>query len=116
MNVPALKGIHYAIESGRLAAEAAWQAIQPGEAVGRRGALQRYDDSLRDSFVWKDLKRVRNMRPAFAQGFWLGSALAGGAYASFGKMPPKDQELERDAEHDLITTDRAKYYPAPTAS
>ena len=39
VNVPALKGIHYAIESGRLAAEAAWQAIQPGEAVGRRGAL-----------------------------------------------------------------------------
>ena len=30
VNVPALKGIHYAIESGRLAAEAAWQAIQPG--------------------------------------------------------------------------------------
>ena len=91
VNVPALKGIHYAIESGRLAAEAAWQALQPGEAVGRRGALQRYDDSLRESFVWKDLKRVRNMRPAFAKGFWLGSALAGGAYASFGKMPPKDQ-------------------------
>ena len=111
VNVPALKGIHYAIESGRLAAEAAWQAIQPGEAVGRRGALQRYDDSLRDSFVWKDLKRVRNMRPAFAKGFWLGSALAGGAYASFGKMPPKDQSLERDAEVDLITTDRAKFYP-----
>jgi electron-transferring-flavoprotein dehydrogenase len=111
VNVPALKGIHYAIESGRLAAEAAWQAIQPGEAVGRRGALERYDDSLRDSFVWTDLKRVRNMRPAFTKGFWLGSALAGGAYASFGKMPPKDQKLERDAEVDLITTDRAKYYP-----
>jgi electron-transferring-flavoprotein dehydrogenase len=111
VNVPALKGIHYAIESGRLAAEAAWEAIQPGEAVGRRGALQRYDDSLRDSFVWTDLKRVRNMRPAFAKGFWLGSALAGGAYASFGKMPPKDQSLERDADVDLITTDRAKFYP-----
>ena len=51
------------------------------------------------------------MRPAFAKGFWLGSALAGGAYVSFGKMPPKDQTLERDAEHDLITTDRAKFYP-----
>jgi electron-transferring-flavoprotein dehydrogenase len=51
------------------------------------------------------------MRPAFTKGFWLGSALAGGAYASFGKMPPKDQKLERDAEVDLIATDRAKYYP-----
>ena len=55
VNVPALKGIHYAIESGRLAAEAAWQALQPGEALGRRGALDGYDESVRESFVWKDL-------------------------------------------------------------
>ena len=46
VNVPALKGIHYAIESGRLAAEAAHKALQKGESVGRRGALQSYDDSL----------------------------------------------------------------------
>jgi len=113
VNVPALKGIHYAVESGRLAAEAAFTALQRGESVGRRGALQSYDDSLRDSFVWKDLRRVRNMRPAFTRGFWMGSALAGGAYASFGKMPPKDEKLERDAEQELISTDRAASYPAP---
>src|SRR5204863_1655734 len=35
VNVPALKGIHYAIESGRLAAEAAFRALQPGETPGR---------------------------------------------------------------------------------
>jgi electron-transferring-flavoprotein dehydrogenase len=113
VNVPALKGIHYAVESGRLAADAAWAALQPGESVGRRGALAGYDEALQQSFVWKDLQRVRNMRPAFAKGFWLGSALAGGAYSSFGKMPPKDQTLERDAEQDLISTGRAKSYPAP---
>jgi electron-transferring-flavoprotein dehydrogenase len=113
VNVPALKGIHYAVESGRLAAEAAFKALQRGESVGRRGALQSYDDSLSDSFVWKDLRRVRNMRPAFTRGFWMGSALAGGAYASFGKMPPKDEKLERDAEQELISTDRAASYPAP---
>src|SRR6266540_1098125 len=48
VNVPALKGIHYAVESGRLAAEAAYEALQRGEAVGRRGALARYDESIRD--------------------------------------------------------------------
>jgi electron-transferring-flavoprotein dehydrogenase len=113
VNVPALKGIHYAVESGKLAAEATFKALQRGESVGRRGALQSYDDSLGDSFVWKDLRRVRNMRPAFTRGFWMGSALAGGAYASFGKMPPKDEKLERDAEQELISTDRAASYPAP---
>jgi electron-transferring-flavoprotein dehydrogenase len=113
VNVPALKGIHYAIESGRLAAEAAWSALQRGEAPGRRGALDGYDRSIRDSFVWKDLWRVRNMRPAFGRGFWLGSALAGAMTASLGRFPPRDLELERDAEQDLITTGRAASYPAP---
>jgi electron-transferring-flavoprotein dehydrogenase len=113
VNVPALKGIHYALESGRLAAEAAYTALQPGESVGRRGALAGYDDAIRESYIWKDLKRVRNVRPAFSRGFWFGSALAGGAITSFGKLPPKDERLERDAEQELITTGRAAAYPKP---
>ncbi|HKC82641.1 MAG TPA: electron-transfer flavoprotein:ubiquinone oxidoreductase, partial [bacterium] len=113
VNVPALKGIHYAVESGRLAAEAAYAALQRGEAVGRRGALARYDESIRDSFVWSDLQRVRNMRPAFGLGFWAGGALAGAMTASLGKFPPRDFELEPDAEQDLIRTNRAASYPAP---
>jgi electron-transferring-flavoprotein dehydrogenase len=113
VNVPALKGIHYALESGRLAAEAAFKALQPGESVGRRGALRSYDESVRESYIWKDLKRVRNVRPAFSRGFWLGSALAGGAIASFGKLPPKDEKLELDAGQELITSGRAASYPAP---
>jgi electron-transferring-flavoprotein dehydrogenase len=113
VNVPALKGIHYAVESGRLAAEAAYAALQRGEAVGRRGALARYDESIRDSFVWTDLKRVRNLRPAFGLGFWAGGALAGATTASLGKFPPRDFELEPDAEQRLITTDRAASYPVP---
>jgi len=113
VNVPALKGIHYAIESGRLAAEAAYAALGRGEALGRRGALDRYDEELKQSFVWSDLKKVRNVRPAFAHGFWLGSVLAGGAVASAGRLPRKDVTLEPDAEQDLITTGRAATYPAP---
>src|SRR5579862_4771935 len=50
VNVPALKGIHYAIESGRLAAEAAWRSLSRG--VSTREALASYDESLRASFVW----------------------------------------------------------------
>jgi len=41
------------------------------------------------------------------------NALAGGAITSFGKLPPKDEVLERDAEQELISTDRAASYPAP---
>ena len=83
-----------------------------GETAGRRGALDGYDESIRESFIWKDLKKVRNMRPAFTRGFWLGGALAGAMTASFGKLPAaSDEMLERDAEQELITTDRAAYYP-----
>jgi electron-transferring-flavoprotein dehydrogenase len=113
VNVPALKGIHYAIETGGLAAEAAFAALQPGESSGRRGALGGYDTAVRQSFVWRDLEQVRNMRQAFGRGFWLGGALAGAMTASRGKFPPGDSRTEPDAEQGLIDTDRAKNYPAP---
>jgi electron-transferring-flavoprotein dehydrogenase len=113
VNVPALKGIHYAIETGALAAEAAFATLQRGEAVGRRGALASYDDAVRQSFVWRDLKQVRNMRQAFGRGFWLGGAMAGAMTASRGKFPPGDSGTEPDADQALIRTDRARSYPAP---
>jgi electron-transferring-flavoprotein dehydrogenase len=112
VNVPALKGIHYAIESGKLAAEAAFATLQPGETPWRRGALARYDDSLRESFVWRDLRQVRNMRQAFGRGFWLGGALAGAMTASRGAFPPGNARTKADAEQELIRTDRALSYPA----
>jgi electron-transferring-flavoprotein dehydrogenase len=113
VNVPALKGIHYAVESGILAAEAVLAALRPGEAVGRPGALSGYDEAVRESFIWSDLRRVRNMRPAFGKGFLRGAALAGAATVSFGKLPPGSRPTESDAEQELIRTDRAQSYPAP---
>jgi len=112
VNVPALKGIHYAIESGSLAAEAAFAALQRGQTPATPGALSVYDEALKQSFVWKDLYEVRNMRPAFGRGFLVGGALAGAMTASKGRFPPRDLELERDADVDLFRTDRAKSYPA----
>jgi electron-transferring-flavoprotein dehydrogenase len=112
VNVPALKGIHYAVETGSLAAEAAFAALQRGENPGRRGALASYDEAVRQSFVWRDLEQVRNMRQAFGRGFWLGGAMAGAMTASRGKFPPGNSRTEPDADQELIRTDRAKSYPA----
>jgi electron-transferring-flavoprotein dehydrogenase len=111
VNVPALKGIHYAIESGRLAAEAAWGTLERG--ASSRDALASYDVSVRDSFIWSDLQAVRNMRQAFGRGFYLGGALAGAMTATKGRFPPGNARTERDAEQSLISTDRAASYPAP---
>jgi electron-transferring-flavoprotein dehydrogenase len=113
VNVPALKGIHYAVESGRLAAEAAFSALQRGESPWRRGALDAYDESLRESWVWEDLRRVRNMRQAFGRGFWLGSALAGAMTVSRGAFPPGNARTERDGDQELLRAGTAAGYPAP---
>jgi electron-transferring-flavoprotein dehydrogenase len=116
VNVPALKGIHYAVESGTLAADAIASALRPGEAIGRAGALASYDQAVQESFIWKDLKRVRNMRQAFAGGFWGGSIRAGMMTISDGRVPRKMLKTEPDSEHELIRTDRARRYPAPDGS
>jgi electron-transferring-flavoprotein dehydrogenase len=113
VNVPALKGIHYAIESGRLAAETAFSALQRGRTPWTPGALASYDEAIRNTFIWDDLKKVRNMRQAFGKGFWLGGAMAGAMAMSLGKFPPGDKKTERDAEQELIGTGRATRYPKP---
>jgi electron-transferring-flavoprotein dehydrogenase len=116
VNVPRLKGIHYAIESGRLAAEAAFGALQRGESVGRLGALDAYDAALQESYVWDDLREVRNMRQVFDKGFYMGGALASTMTVSKGRFPPKDFDTEPNAALPLRRTRRAREYPAPDGS
>jgi electron-transferring-flavoprotein dehydrogenase len=113
VNVPTLKGIHYAIETGRLAAEAAFRALQRGEVPGRVGALASYDEAVRGSYVWSELEQVRNMRQVFGRGFFLGGALASAMTITKGRFPAGPIRTEADTEHDLFQTDRAKRYPAP---
>src|SRR5215207_8798681 len=109
VNVPALKGIHYAIRSGTLAAEAVARAIAPGQTAWTPGALDSYDQSIRDSYIWTDLERVRNMRPAFRNGFVRGAIVAGTAMNTLGKLPPKNLKLEAD----VFVGNRDRTYPKP---
>jgi electron-transferring-flavoprotein dehydrogenase len=113
VNVPALKGIHYAVESGSLAAEAAFATMRRGETPWRPGALAPYDEAVRQSFIWRDLREVRNMRQAFGRGFWLGGALAGAMTATKGRFPPGNARTEADVEQELVRSDRAATYPTP---
>jgi electron-transferring-flavoprotein dehydrogenase len=114
VNVPALKGIHYAMRSGMLAAETAVEAIGPGQTAWTPGALDGYGAALRESYVWKDLERVRNMRPAFKSGFVRGAMVAGAALNTLGKLPPRDLEVEADSEVPVFVENGAsRSYPAP---
>jgi electron-transferring-flavoprotein dehydrogenase len=111
VNIPRLKGVHYAIESGRLAAEAAFRSLQRGETPAT--SLSSYDDAIRESFIWKDLYEVRDMRQVFQRGFFVGGALASAMTVSKGRIATGKRAAEPDADAPLITTDRAKSYPAP---
>lgn len=112
VNVPALKGIHYAMDTGRIAAETAIDAVSGGSTAWSTGALQAYDDAIRSSYIWEDLRRNRNLRPAFHRGFVGGSIRAGIATASRGNVPRGDIEVHGDAEAELLNRPQREY-PAP---
>src|SRR6266496_6151460 len=68
MNVPKIKGSHTAMKTGMLAAEAGFEALGREEA----SELEAYPERLRQSWVWAELKAVRNIRPSFHLGLWGG--------------------------------------------
>ena len=75
VNVPRIKGVHNAMTSGMLAAEAAAEALKAGRANDR---LSAYEDGWRSSPIGKDLKPVRNVKPLWSKyGTMLGVALGG---------------------------------------
>ena len=75
VNVPRIKGSHNAIKSGMLAAEAAFGAMQAGRAGDE---LTEYQQGYEASWVRKELKTVRNVKPLWSRyGTALGVALAG---------------------------------------
>lgn len=75
VNVPRIKGSHNAMKTGMLAAESAYEAIVAGRG---NDVLESYEPAFRASWVYKDLDKVRNARPALGKfGAVLGSLYAG---------------------------------------
>jgi electron-transferring-flavoprotein dehydrogenase len=70
VNVPRIKGSHNAMKTGMLAAEAVFEALN----AGRSGdALESYQRAYENSWVYQDLKRVKNVKP-----MWSRLGLSGG--------------------------------------
>lgn len=77
VNVPRIKGSHNAIKSGMLAAEATFERLQAGSEGCDE--ITNYPSALKASWVWEDLRKVRNVKPSLKYGLWLGT-LVGGMY------------------------------------
>lgn len=95
VDVPSLKGIHYAMQTGIYAARAIFQALKRGD-VGA-GSLAAYDRMVDESYVVQDLYRTRNMRLAFKDGFFVGGVKAGLMTLTGGRFPGGRIEMEPDA-------------------
>ncbi|MGE5268432.1 MAG: electron transfer flavoprotein-ubiquinone oxidoreductase [Thiohalocapsa sp.] len=65
VNVPKIKGNHTAMKSGMVAAETIFARLNGDAGASVGAAVQR-------SWVWDELYRVRNIRPAFRLGLWGG--------------------------------------------
>jgi electron-transferring-flavoprotein dehydrogenase len=111
VNVPALKGIHYAMWSGIFAADTIFETLEAGGDLAGPGSLEGYDEAVRHSFIWRDLRRVRNMRQAFRAGFAPGVLLAGVMMLTGGAFPGWRLRTEADAQRPVTIGKRT--YPKP---
>jgi electron-transferring-flavoprotein dehydrogenase len=70
LNGMRLKGIHLAMKSGMLAAEAIFEALQAGDTSAN--ALAAYETKFRDSWAFEELHAARNFHQGFKSGLWGG--------------------------------------------
>jgi electron-transferring-flavoprotein dehydrogenase len=86
VNVPTLKGVHYAMHAGMYAAEAIFERLKNGSGEGV-GDLSNYQEKVEGSEIQKDTYETRNARQPFAKGFFVGGALASMMTVSKGRVP-----------------------------
>jgi electron-transferring-flavoprotein dehydrogenase len=82
LNSQKLKGIHLAMKSGILAAEAIFKSLLANRFDDRQ--LKHYDDLVQESYIKKELYEVRNFHQAFEHGRRWGLIESGMQYATGG--------------------------------
>ena len=117
VNLPRIKGSHNAMKTGMLAAEAAFARLKAG-AEGR-DVLDGYEAAYRDSWVYKDLYKVRNVKPGLGWGMMLGT-LHGGIHMwlndlGLGKLVGWTMRHTKADHESLVPADQARriQYPKP---
>ncbi len=110
LNVPKIKGNHAAIKSGMLCAEAIFADIETMESGHE---CISYTDNFKKSWLYKELYKVRNIRPGFHKSLWFG--LAHSAFQTIGgwRLP---YTLKNHADHvQLSKADKSQEikYPKP---
>lgn len=115
MNVPRIKGSHYAIKSGILAAESILATLESAGTQETTAAEPKcYADRVKESYIYKDLKKVRNARPSFHYGLFGGIMLSGVSIFTRGLEPWTLSHGGADNTKLLPATEAQKIaYPKP---
>lgn len=101
LNVPKIKGTHYAMKSGMLAAESIFEVLTANQESDKNGLVpSSYSDKIKSSWVWSDLRSVRNIRPSFHTklGLYGGIAYSGFSIIIGGKEPWTFKHGKLDSE------------------
>ena len=116
VNLPRIKGSHNAIKTGMMAAQAAFEAI----SQGREGdELTAYEAAYMQSWVYHDLKKVRNVKPLWSRFGLLGGLILGGMdmwlNELFGFSPFGTLKHDKPDHATLLPADKARKinYPKP---
>jgi electron-transferring-flavoprotein dehydrogenase len=108
VNIPTLKGVHYAMHAGMYAAETIVESLKQ-DSVN----FEAYDEKVRKSSIEKDLYKSRNVRQAFSKGFFVGGAVANAWAMTNGVLPPGHWKGEDDAEHEMELGKAGDMYVKP---
>jgi electron-transferring-flavoprotein dehydrogenase len=108
VNVPTLKGIHYAMHSGMYAAEAIVESLKQ-DSVN----FENYERKVKDSLIEKDLWQSRNMRQPLSRGLIFGGIMGSLMVATKGAFPGGHWKNEPDAEVPVEVEGADKKYPKP---
>ena len=86
LNLPKIKGTHTGMKSGMTAAEAIFDALQSSDSFSQE--ITAYPEKLKASWLWDELYRERNIKPAFHWGLLPAMAYSGiDSYLLRGKAP-----------------------------
>ncbi|CEK11025.1 electron transfer flavoprotein-ubiquinone oxidoreductase [Legionella hackeliae] len=113
LNVPKIKGIHTAMKSGMVAAEACFEVLTR-EKDDVQIEIKSYPEKIKQSWLEKELYQVRNIRPGFRYGLWIG--LANAAFETYITRGRSPWTLKHHADHTtLLPAEKAKKidYPKP---
>ena len=108
MNLASLKGVHYAIQSGILAAESIYAALKRGEST-----FETYERLVEESIIGKDLWEQRNTRQPFQKGLIRGGPLVNLMILTKGRFPGGRWPLHRNDAKPVFIGKTRDSYPKP---